>query len=111
MAKELTLNLETIDGNLAEYYKLKNVSYDSLLASWCEDNGIDDEEALQEEFDADPNDSTMADPEEGFADGEFPFPSQHEETAVTIMKILQICRQEAPNFAIFADDRPRCMLH
>eukprot|EP01084_Bolivina_argentea_P078948 143276_1 len=82
----MAVEIEKIDAALGRYYKSLHKKYDHLFLNYCDDNGLDDE-ALDEEFEQNPDDSMLVD-----FDEDFPFKNQPQNVPKTIFDILLKCR-------------------
>lgn len=115
--KEAEMNIEKMCKNMGLYYKALNKEYPmigdnedlkGLFEAHCENNGYD-YDGVVAELAVDSGDEVLCDPDEGFADGDFPFPEGQPQTAATITRILEECNKLEPCFAEWSDALPKCM--
>eukprot|EP01084_Bolivina_argentea_P058377 106623_1 len=82
----MATEIEKIDTVLERYYKTLKKEYDHLFLNYCDENGLD-EEALNDEFEQNPDDSILID-----FDEDFPFIKQPTNIPEAIFDILLKCR-------------------
>ena len=101
MATEVEDEIKRICKNIGLYYKQMGKEYPiddknrGLFEAFCEENGYDIDNVL-DEIDS-PQEPFLYDPEDGFAENDFPFPKSKPQTAATIIDIVKECMQKQPD--------------
>ena len=89
--------ISEVDAAIGRYYQSLNVPYNSLFATYCDDNGID-EETVADEIILDPNESILVD-----FDDEFPFPQAIKDKSTEFIHniIKQVYHQPDTEFSSY----------